>query len=228
MKKHGIITDNRGFSLVELIVVVLITGILMLAVVMFISTSRSAYQTVNTSATMQEEAISVERVLSEYIMEASECGFEAGVDLDDGSSVDVFWVRAKENDTSDSNYDPLKPYSVYCFVLDKAKERIMYTKDVSEHIGVIDGLGKISSVGEDQIEADCTGDAAKYHLIGKHIIGLKPTRYSRGDGSELICLNITYSYMGKEYKSMVTAATRNKAGAISSISGESSDSGDDI
>ncbi len=217
MKRKSLIYNNEGFSLVELIVVVLITGVLMLAVVAFISTSRSAYQKVNTSATMQEEAISVERILSEYIMEAVDCGYEANLPLSD-RNVDVFWVKTKESDTTATGYNSLKPYSIYCFVLDKTKERIMYTRDVSENKGVIDGIGKISPVGVSQIETDCTGENAKYHLIGNHITNLKPTRYSRGDGTELICLNLTYSYMGTEYTSTVTASTRNKA-VVESASG---------
>ena len=89
---------------------------------------------------------------------------------------------------------------------------------------MVDGTGKVSYAGKLKIEDDCTGEAAKYHLIGNHITDLTPTRYTRSDGSELICLNITYSYMGKEYKSTVTAATRNKTGVVSSTSGDETDS----
>ncbi len=223
MKKNRIISDNRGFSLVELIVVVLITGVLMLAVVLFISTSRSTYQQVNTSATLQEESIAVERVLSEYIKEAKECGYEGNVSLTNGTVVDVFWVRAIENEKSGTE-TALKRHSVYCFVLDKAKERILYTKDELETTGVVDGTGHITTAGISQIESDCTGNAAKYHLIGNHVTNMKPTKYTRGDGSELICLNLTYSYVGKEYNSTVTAVTRNKNAVINSESGE--DTGD--
>ena len=71
-KKNVYKINNKGLSLIELIVSVLITGILMTAVAMFISTSRNVYMTVNKSATLQEESLTVERVVSEYLMEAVE------------------------------------------------------------------------------------------------------------------------------------------------------------
>jgi prepilin-type N-terminal cleavage/methylation domain-containing protein len=215
MKKKRIVPDNRGFSFVELIVVVLITGILMLAVVAFISTSRSAYQTVNTSATLQEEAISVERVLTEFIREAKECGYEENI----SANLDVFWIKARENELTGTELT-VRPDSVYFFVLDKANEKMLYYKG---EVSMIDGSGKITSAGKTTIADECTGEKAKYCLLGNHVSYMKPKKYMRSDGSELICLDVTYNYMGKEYKSTITAATRNKE-----YTEESSESGGSI
>ncbi len=208
MNKKYLLKDNKGFSLVELIVVVLITGVLMLAVMLFVQTSRSVYQTVNTSATLQEEAITVERVLSEYIMEAKECGYEEGVKIEDGKFMDIFWVRALENEKNGAE-DAVKPYSVYCFILDKDNEKMFYYKDLREEKGVVVG-NSLSTSAASELKSSCTGDTSKYYLIGNHINYMKPTKYSRADGSELICLNLNYTYLGKDYTSTVTAVTRNK------------------
>ncbi len=116
MKVKNIMNDNKGFSLVELIVTVLITAILMIAVVAFISSSRTMYQTVNTSATLQEEAITAERVFTEAFMEAKTYKYQANVSLATGSVTDVLWIKAKENApiSGDTNTDD----SVYFYVID--------------------------------------------------------------------------------------------------------------
>ena len=127
MKRKKLINDNKGFSLIELIVTVLITAILMIAVVAFISSSRTIYQTVNTSATMQEEAITAERVFTEVFMEAKAYKFETGVDLYSGVDTDVIWTQSRENNPASGDASTID--SVYCFVIDKTNNEIRYYKD---------------------------------------------------------------------------------------------------
>ena len=201
MRNNSIKQNNKGFSLVELIVVVLITGILMLAVGLFMTTSRTAYMTVNTSATLQEEAMTVERVLSEYCMEAYDFGLKKDADLDVAIG-DVFWIQARENDGTPGAKDP-----IYFFVRDKNKNVLKFGKGTE---GMASAAG-ITPEGVAQIKSDCYGTNDKYSLVAEHIksISINKTK-ALSDGTHLIVLEVGYSYMEKEYIDTITIVTRNK------------------
>jgi len=208
MKKKIILKDNNGFSLVELIVVVLVTAILMLAVTVFISTSRSAYQAVNSSATLQEDAITIERVFSEAIMEAKKAGEgDEAYGLDHvaiaGVMSDVFWVRAVENEDETATSE-----TIYCFVLDKSKEQIRYYKDVGNITGMVTG-NKISESGKTKLAEECFGSNMKYTVVSDHVKSITVNGIPRNDGTELVCMQILCEYMGKTYTENLTVATRN-------------------
>ena len=199
---NKIINDNKGFSLVELIVTVLITAILMLAVVAFISSSRTMYQTVNRSATLQEEAITAERVFTEAFMEAKEYKREIGVDLSAGVDTDVIWIRARENEDPTSTDD-----SIYCFVIDKTANQIRYYKD-SDVTDMIVG-GSLSNDGKDKLKTACFGNNAKYCVISKNVKSVDLKSISRSDGKDLVCMEIIFEYSSKEYTENITVVTRN-------------------
>lgn len=206
MKKNKLIQDNRGFSLVELIVVVLITGILMLAIMTFLSSSRSMYQTVSTSATLQEEALTTERVISEYLMEASDYNF-SNTNVSVGTTVtDIFWIKAKENEATSS--DPSKQYSIYYFVLDKASGKLKYYKDKYNENHLIDASGNV--INTNKLKDECFGTKEKYSVVANYVKSISVSTISRADRKNLICMTITYNYAGKDFVSNITAVTRNE------------------
>ncbi len=206
MKDKHLINDNKGFSLVELIVTVLVTSILMLGVIAFISSSRTAYQTVSTSATLQEETMTVERVLSEMIMEAKSYGFDENVNLGGGKSVDVFWVTAKNNeaDTGDC---------VYFFVFDEADNKLRYCKGTNPADCVVKAdTNSVLQPGINLINNQCYGTKQKFSLIAEHITAMSMVRPSieKADGTDLVILNLSFEYLGKTNNNTITAVTRNK------------------
>ncbi len=206
--------DNRGLSLIELIVTVLITSILMLAVSLFVSTSRSAYQTVNTSATLQEESMTVERVVSEILMEAQNYQLIKDKEYDD-HDYDVLWVRALDNES------PSSGYSVYFLVFDKTDNQLRYCKGnettlVETSPASTPAISKtytISSVeGYNKIHSECFGTNKKYSLVADHItqFEIKSIVHRPDESGDLITFECKYEYMGKEYNSNIAAVTRNK------------------
>ncbi len=201
-----IMNDNKGFSLVELIVTVLVTSVLMLGVIAFVSSSRTAYQVVNTSATLQEEAITVERVFSEMIMEAKSYGFDEDVPLTSGKTVDVFWVTARDNENGSSD-------SVYFFVFDDEDNNIRYCKGTNPNDCVVKAdEDSVQTPGITLINNQCYGTKKKFSLISEHVTSMSMVKPSvqRADGTDLVVLNLTYEYMGKTNTSTITAVTRNK------------------
>ena len=206
MMGKKLIDDNKGFSLVELIVTVLITAILMIAVVAFISSSRAMYQTVNTSATLQEEAITAERVFTEAFMEAKAYKFETGVNLYSGVDTDVIWTQSRENNPASGDTNP--DDSIYCFVVDKTNNEIRYYKDLHNVTGMISG-GNLTTEGKNKLTAECFGTNAKYSVISKNVKSVDVDTIPRSDGTDLVCLEILFEYVGKEYTENITVVTRN-------------------
>ncbi len=213
--------NNKGFSLVELIVVVLITSVMMLGVIAFMSTSRSAYQTVNISTTLQEESMTVKRVLSEYLMESQAFGYQQNVSVD-GSMKNVLWILARE--TEDNSYNK----KVYFFVMDGADKKLRFCKGDSTLVNP-NVLESLNANAPEYIKDHCYNDGGKYSVVAEHIESLSLTKSKRPDDSYLVCVKLKYRYPdgnGKEYYDEITVTTRNKYASSSSGSGsETSDSG---
>ena len=197
--------NNKGFSLVELIVTVLVTAILMLGVIAFIGSSRTAYQIVNTSATLQEESMTVERVLSEMIMEAKSYGFDEDVNLGT-NTVDVFWVTAVNNEAASGD-------CVYFFVFDESDNKLRYCKGTNPTECVMKAdEDSVLTTGINLIKNQCYGTKQKFSLVAEHVTAFSMVKPSveRADGKDLVVLNISFEYMGKTNTNTITAVTRNK------------------
>lgn len=238
--KTKVIMNNKGFSLVELIVVVLVTSILMFGVMTFMTTSRKAYEAVNTSARLQEEALTVERVLSEFIMEAKPGYDSAGSQLSEAfgydanftftatigtetksRTTDVFWINAKEN-----KYDPegvsgtSSADALYLFVLDHGDQKLRYSKietnEPQKYVGngvdnAVDDQIRITGDGKTKIISDCYGTNAKFSLIAEHINKMELKKVvTQADGTDLLIIGLEYEYIGKTYTDTLTVVTRNK------------------
>lgn len=65
--------NNKGYTLVELIVTILITGIVATIITMFISASRTIYQEVKEEAVLQQEAQLAGSYIGDIAIEAFQC-----------------------------------------------------------------------------------------------------------------------------------------------------------
>ena len=209
--------NNKGFSLVELIVTVLITSVLMLGVLAFMSTSRTAYQTVNISATLQEESMTVKRVLTEFLMESKAYGYQPGV-IVNSNAKNVLWILARE--TEDNSYND----KAYFFVLDSTDKKLRYCKGPGNLVNP-DVLSALADNAPQYIADNCYADSGKYSIIAEHVESIQLTKSEkRPDDSYLVCIKLKYRYPdgdGKEYYDEITVVTRNKFTTSGSGSGSS-------
>ena len=216
-------SNDQGFSLVELIVAVLITGIMFLAVSSFLGVSRTTYARVSKSTSLQEESLTLERVLSETLKEAVKIGTVRNASAKLGKDCDILWVSTVLNDNTvtknaDGSDIQTGKYVTYFFVLDKeAKEvRYCYNQDV------IDDTGAITDAGYTVIKNKCLGTDKKYWFVAKHVksmfypladdgTGDAIKKIARDDGTYLICLDLEYSYSGTDtdQSNTLTVVTRN-------------------
>jgi hypothetical protein len=106
MKISSLQHNNKGLSLVELVVVILMMGFISLMLVVFVSTSRSSYQVVSTEISLQEEAGYALGYIQDVAIEAYECSDKYIIN-DGASDLQVFYILAPDSKTklkSDMTY----------------------------------------------------------------------------------------------------------------------------
>ena len=115
--RRMITTDNKGYSLVELIVSILIMSVLTGMIVMLISSSRATYNEVNRDAVIQGETELIRNYIGEIALEAFSCGSFGDPD---GTDDNCIWLLAPDNkgETTDRYY--------YFFLHEKANHVIRY------------------------------------------------------------------------------------------------------
>lgn len=74
-KKQGRKLNSRGYSLIELIIAMLVTSIVMLAVISFVTTAINSYRNTNAEASIQIEAQVASNTIGDIIISATDCQF---------------------------------------------------------------------------------------------------------------------------------------------------------
>lgn len=120
-KECSLKQNNRGLSLIELIVTILMSALIMMMLVVFVSTSRKSYQVTQTEITLQEEAGYALGYIEDIAVEASYCSplFE---DVSDGShEMKAFYIKAPDSAATWKDFyeDSYEDY-YYIIVFDKA------------------------------------------------------------------------------------------------------------
>lgn len=199
--------DNRGLSLVELIVTVLITGILMTAVGFFISFSRVTYQDVATSAKLQEEALTVDKVISEALMESESWGIIPSYEVTAtkgsliGTNVDcqILWVVARNN--TDNSQDR----KCYYFILEKPTGILRYCVDDASTIN-----STTNTILDETNVTDAVGD--KYKLVANNLTSITLLSDPVAGGSKTVFLKCSFEFLGETFTSNISAQSRNIEG----------------
>lgn len=92
--------DNRGFSLLELIVVILMMGFIGTMLAVFVSSSRSNYQYLSTEVKLQDEAAFATSYIGDIAVETKEFSDRLET-FNDGSAVlEAFYILAPDSKTS--------------------------------------------------------------------------------------------------------------------------------
>ncbi|MBR5178196.1 MAG: prepilin-type N-terminal cleavage/methylation domain-containing protein [Lachnospiraceae bacterium] len=212
--------NNNGFSLVEMVVAVLITGILMLGVGVFMNTSRTAYKTVDTSARLQEEAVTANTFLTELFLEAQAYGTKATEQKTiDGVTYDLqlLWIYARDNAEGAS----INEYCTYFILFEK-----VHGEDVGvlRYAKVPAGLmipGDPSAISggykwavppmltavRDNYYYGIVGD--KYQLIAKNVTAMNINDPQIQPNGSLISGTLEFSYADKDFSSNINVLSRN-------------------
>ena len=219
------IRDDRGFSLIELIVSILIMSVITAMVVILISTSRATYNEVNTESVVQRETEAVRTFVSELAVEAKDCGWKdftyattpAPGEAEVTKNYSCIWFMSPDNGDSAASTE----YYCYFLLLEKETEIVRYgryicyvteagpsgttrklnpaLKDGDVLLGPTFDYGKLL-VGD--ATTKLAGDA--YALLATHV-----TKLALNKSNGLISVELDLNYNNAAYEKHLLFAGRN-------------------
>ncbi|MCR5685582.1 MAG: prepilin-type N-terminal cleavage/methylation domain-containing protein [Lachnospiraceae bacterium] len=198
------ISDNGGFSLVELIVSVLIMSAIMGIVMMLISSSRATYSEVKTDAVMQTEAGVVRRFMGELAVEAENWG-EKTISVSGGGSYKCVYLLAPGNE----NTDTAEKY-YYCFLLrtDVADGILRYGKyEYSDTSNYLENHLKSSGLIDEYGIATYTDP---YAVLAEHVSDISVGSTGTGGRYSLMTVTMKLEYNGEQYETTMNFTGRNQ------------------
>ena len=200
--------DNKGFTLIEMLISVMITGLLMLGVSAFMTSSRVSYSRVNTSVSLQEEAGTTVKFLNEIVIESQEWGLLQDISYTSGtetSLIDVIWFKALDNESSSvENRDEC----IYFVIWEKATKCIRYKKvDVGDGSGEFDKTAYLAEPEDYVVGLISDAFFDDYSLVSRYAESVSVTR----DANNLkrYSISITFKFNGEEYVANVNSVSRN-------------------
>ncbi len=220
--KRAMIYGNKGYSLVELIVSILIMSVITGVIVVLISSSQRTYNEVNRDAVVQGETEMIRNYIGEIALEAFSCG-QFG-DPDPSVAADnCIWFLAPDNKTGSND----KYY--YFFLLEKANHVLRYGRykqmNGADFNNILIGSdGKIFGTGfnylkllEDTTNEDIdhkktaiAGD--DYKLLAEHIDQIS---LSADAATGLITITVKMNYDGAGVTRNIVLSGRNTKGISS-------------
>ncbi len=206
-KANKLNNDNRGLSLVELIVTVLLMGVISGMIVMFISSSRANYEIISTESTLQGEAQAATGFIYDILLEAEDVYFygkDVPIDAErvGGSAGEgtVKVLSAKNGDT----------YSVVLYEIDEGKLRYTSMSAIEAEVttgGAIDALkARVTANPNDKLLGD------KYSLLAEHVTGLNFEQLKNPDPKINLSysnVNLDFEFAGRKYHTTIDVNGRN-------------------
>lgn len=234
-RSTGAKPNNKGFSLVELIVCILMMGLISGMLVVFITMSRNDYRIVSDDTMLQDEASFAMNYISELSLEAESVtvgtedavSFELlSVDSEDGSidsvsmSSDIYYAAFFGADnTSSSTADK----AVYIVVWEKANNVLRFGKFKYDY-NEADATHPLPDDSKLRLKAGTTTGELDYvkmlqdngilgnnrKLLARYITDFDLST-SNINSKSLRTINFTVSYDGKDYVATKNIAGRNRA-----------------
>lgn len=206
--------DNKGFSLIEMLVAVLISGLMMLGVTAFLNSSRVSFTRVNTSVTLQEEAGITTKFLNELILESKKFGKVEGTDFSytdpsdtsKTTNIKVIWLKTVDNDyVASDDIDEAKPESIYFIIWEESTKCIRYKRidaadfDEASYSGV-NGKNYVKGLISDVFFND-------YNLISRYADTFTVNKDNNNPRS--FSIEVKFVFNGESYYANVNSVSRN-------------------
>lgn len=211
MKLKDFAKENKGFSLVELVVTILMMGLVSLMLVTFISSSRRNYTNLSTEVQLQNEANFAMSYIGDVAVEAEE--FTAMESFNDGrTTLDAFCIKAPD---SAAKIVSAKDY--YYFI---ARERV-----TDPTTGTEEGTLRFIKLDGSQVSMKTVKDADDNDVVtidvektlrehkvsgeGRHLLAKHSKDMNVEIDGSLIKITINFELLGEEYCAYKVVSGRN-------------------
>lgn len=196
-KRQSIKTNNKGITLIELVVVILMVGIISTMLVVFISSSRANYTTLSTEVTLQQEAGYALSYIGDVAVEAEEFCEVKNLSVN-GNSVQAFYIKAPDSATQ-INYE--KDY--YYILVREQDNTLRFFRLSSENVDSSD-FTELGELDMQKIIAanDVLGNSRR--LLANYVEDISVTQ-----DKKLLKLVIKLQLLGKEYTAKKSVYGRN-------------------
>lgn len=198
--------DNKGLSLVELIVTILLMSVISSMIVLFISSSRSNYELISTESALQTEAQAASGFIYDILLEAENVDYYGGDGTLPASSVVTDGAIGSAKVLAVNNGEKV---NVVLYEAEKKQLRY-YTLDIADAVGA-------SSSAITALKDKAGAEDPKYSLLADYVTGFDYSKVTEGgapDGPYYSNLNLEFEYAGRVYRTTIDVSGRNMKGGI--------------
>lgn len=214
--------NNSGFSLVELIVVVLLSAVIAFMILGFIEASRTTYQTVDTAAELQSESQAATAMLRDVVSCAMDGGWtsnagtgnlsdagNAAIDLSSvGNNKGIFWVEGYDFFDYDVEESTRDYTMLYVFALDndnvlRFASYNRKTDDITDGSGALSTTKIADKIRDDMLDAS----DSKYTLLAQHVDRMSIKKVTSSEGS-LFTITLDFNYR-EDFSTTLKVLARN-------------------
>lgn len=175
--------DNKGFSLVELLIAIAISGIVLTALVLLITQSVKSYGRQTALAQIQSDADISLNQIQKNVMEANEIKVKKGVKPSGSFDVELYTTRTTEEQIDASGNKKTVTLSEWGYYYDSEKKELYYSDD---------------TLNPDQMSLVCDNVSHFDVLINEDGIKWDNTKITSIVKKPQIIVSITISRMGRE------------------------------
>lgn len=182
--------NNKGFSMLELLIAVAILSVVAVTVGLAMTSSSQTYRAVSTESQMQSEAQVVANSISNYVIDANAAESPAGISVTEPDSLTIDdasnnFLLITKNEASGSK-------SQICIFRDTTNDKLYYYTRAYD-----DATGTFGSA-----------------LLNKSLLADNVTGFtvdtSRMDNENILCYTLTYSKNGRDYTGNYQVFLRNR------------------
>lgn len=175
--------DNKGFSLVELLIAIAISGIVLTALVLLITQSVKSYGRQTALAQIQSDADISLNQIQKNVMEANEIKVKKSVKPSGSFDVELYTTRTTEEQIDASGNKKTVTLSEWGYYYDSEKKELYYSDD---------------TLNPDQMSLVCDNVSRFDVLINEDGIKWDNTKITSIVKKPQIIVSITISRMGRE------------------------------
>ena len=186
--------DNKGFSLVELLIAIAISGIVLTALVLLITQSVKSYGRQTAWAQIQSDADISLNQIQKNVMEANEIKVKKSVKPSGSFDVELYTTRTTEEQIDASGNKKTVTLSEWGYYYDSEKKELYYSDD---------------TLNPDQMSLVCDNVSHFDVIINEDGIKWDNTKITSIVKKPQIIVSITISRMGRERTVVRQYSTRN-------------------